>query len=151
MNKTLKLAITNDHASVDLKNTLLSHLKEKGVSVADIGSNGEKADYPEYAFSAANAVIAGEYDLAVLLCGTGAGMCIAANKVRGIRAVVCSEPYTARLCREHNNAQIICIGSRVVGIEMAKMIVDCFLEAKFEGGRHESRVNLIVDYENAPQ
>ena len=128
---------------------LLQHLNEKNFFVSDIGSRGEKENYPDYAFAAAEKIIAGEFDFAILLCGTGAGMCISANKVRGIRAVVCSEPYTARLSRQHNNAQILCLGARVVGAELAKEIVDAFLAAEFEGGRHSERVDLIANYENA--
>lgn len=145
----MRIVISNDHAATELKESLLAHLKEKNLTVEDIGSKGEKGvDYPEYAFAAAKGIATGEYDFAVLLCGTGAGMCIAANKVRGVRAVVCSEPYTARLSRKHNNAQVLCIGARVVGNELAKMIVDAFLEAKFEGGRHQVRVEKFMAFEN---
>jgi len=144
----MKIVITNDHTSLELKNAIMAHLKEKNFKVTDLGSQGEKAaDYPEYALSAAKGIASGEYDLGIFLCGTGVGMCIAANKVRGIRAVVCSEPYTARLSREHNNAQILCIGARVVGSELAKTIVDAFLEAKFEGGRHQTRVEMFMAFE----
>ncbi|MCL2225937.1 MAG: ribose 5-phosphate isomerase B [Defluviitaleaceae bacterium] len=140
----MRIAISNDHAATDLKKILAAHIAEKfSAEVTDIGSQGEAVDYPKYAQSAAKAILAGEHDLAILLCGTGAGMCIAANKVSGIRAVVCSEPYTARLSREHNNAQILCIGARVVGTELAKAIVDAFLTAKFEGGRHQTRVDMM--------
>ena len=141
----MKIIISNDHAATDLKKILAEHIKEKfSAEVTDTGSQGEKGtDYPQYAHAAAKKILSGEHDFAILLCGTGAGMCIAANKIRGIRAVVCSEPYTARLSREHNNAQILCIGARVVGAELAKMIVDEFLQAEFEGGRHQVRVDML--------
>jgi ribose 5-phosphate isomerase B len=139
----VKILITNDHTSIELKTAIIAHLAEKKISVTDIGANEKGTDYPVYAFAAAEKIASGEFDLGILLCGTGAGMCIAANKVRGIRAVVCSEPYTARLSREHNNAQILCIGARVVGSELAKLIVDEFLKAEFEGGRHQARVDMI--------
>jgi ribose 5-phosphate isomerase B len=127
-----------------MKQILAGHIG--GHEVVDMGSNGEKGtDYPVYAKAAAKAIAAGEADLAILLCGTGAGMCIAANKVAGVRAVVCSEPYTARLSREHNNAQVLCIGARVVGAELAKAIVDAFLQGEFEGGRHLARVEMLED------
>jgi ribose 5-phosphate isomerase B len=140
----LKIAITNDHAAVELKQVLAGYISEKfQAEVCDLGSQGEKGDYPRYAQTAAKAVQSGEHDFAILLCGTGAGMCMAANKVPGIRAVVCSEPYTARLSRQHNNAQVLCIGARVVGAELAKLIVDEFLSAQFEGERHQARVDMI--------
>ena len=140
----LRIAIANDHAATELKHALAAYITEKfSAEVTDYGTLGEAVDYPVPAKAAATAVQAGEADFAVLLCGSGAGMCIAANKISGIRAVVCSEPYTARLSRQHNNAQVVCIGARVVGIEMAKMIVDEFLTAEFEGGRHEQRVKML--------
>jgi ribose 5-phosphate isomerase B len=105
------------------------------------------SEYPRYAASVAKAVAGGEYALGVLICGTGAGMCIAANKVKGARAVVCSEPYTAKLAREHNDANILCLGARVVGSELAKMITDAWLTATFEGGRHQTRVDMITALE----
>ncbi|MDR0272308.1 MAG: ribose 5-phosphate isomerase B [Clostridiales bacterium] len=145
----MRIVISNDHAATFLKDEMLTYLKEKNLNVTDLGSKGEKsADYPEYALAAAKGIVAGEYDFGILFCGTGAGMCMAANKVKGIRAVMCSEPYTARLAREHNNAQILCIGARVVGSELAKMIIDTFLSSEFEGGRHATRVNQFMTYEN---
>lgn len=143
----MKIAISNDHAAADLKNALMAYLREK-FTVEDLGSNGEHADYPEYAAAVSRAVSANDFDFGILLCGTGAGMCMAANKIRGIRAVVCSEPYTARLAREHNNAQILCIGARVVGIELAKAIADAFLDAQFQSGRHQPRIDKIMALEN---
>jgi ribose 5-phosphate isomerase B len=141
----LRIIISNDHAATELKQTLLPFLRENfSAEVTDSGSGGETGtDYPQYAQAAARSVAAGEHDFAILLCGTGAGMCMTANKIRGIRAVVCSEPYTARLAREHNNAQILCIGARVVGAELAKDIVGSFLNGQFLGGRHTERVAMM--------
>ena len=149
----MRIAISNDHAATELKETLLSHLQEKATKqnliITDLGSKGEKGqDYPHYAKIVSQAIAAGEQDFGILLCGTGAGMCMAANKIKGIRAVVCSDPYTARLSREHNNAQVLCIGARVTGSELAKAITDAFLSAQFEGGRHQERVATFMAYEN---
>ncbi|MCL2357091.1 MAG: ribose 5-phosphate isomerase B [Defluviitaleaceae bacterium] len=144
----MKIVITNDHAATELKTELLFHLAGKGHAVEDMGSNGARAEYPEYARAAAKKIAAGEFDFGIFLCGTGAGMCIAANKVRGVRAIVCTEPFTARLAREHNDAQILCIGARVVGRELAKMIADEFIAAKFEGGRHAERVDAFMKFES---
>ena len=141
----MKIIISNDHAATELKKQIMEHLKN--YEVTDIGSDSGNSDYPKYAASAAKAVAKGEYSLGILICGTGAGMCIAANKIRGIRAVVCSEPTTARLSREHNNAQILCLGARVVGAELAKEIVDAFIGASFQGGRHQPRVEMLMALE----
>jgi ribose 5-phosphate isomerase B len=140
----MRIAISNDHAANELKESLVAHLTAKNIAVTDLFPMLEKSDYPAYALAVADAVADGDYDFGILLCGTGAGMCMTANKVRGIRAVVCSEPYTARLSREHNNAQILCMGARVVGTELAKAIADAFLDANFEGGRHQPRVEMIM-------
>ena len=144
------IAIGCDHAATALKEELKAYLLEKGIEVRDFGvSAGEKADYPAMAFELSGAVAAAEVPggcaLGVLLCGTGVGMSIAANKVRGIRACCCSEPYSARLSRQHNDSNVLCMGARVVGPELAKMILDEWLHARFEGGRHADRVNMILD------
>ncbi|MCL1878522.1 MAG: ribose 5-phosphate isomerase B [Defluviitaleaceae bacterium] len=144
----MKIVITNDHAATELKTELLFHLLGKGHTVEDMGSNGDRAEYPQLAHAAAKKIADGEFEFGVFLCGTGAGMCIAANKVHGIRAIVCTEPFTAKLAREHNDAQVLCIGARVVGRELAKMIVDEFIEAKFEGGRHATRVETFMAFES---
>ena len=144
----MKIGIGNDHTALDLKKAVAEHLQNEGYEVVDYGTyTKESCDYPKYGEKVARAIIAGEVDLGVLICGTGVGISLAANKVRGIRAAVCSEPYTAQLVRRHNNAQIIAFGARVVGDEMAKMIVDSFLNAEFEGGRHQRRVDMIMDIE----
>lgn len=141
----MKIAIANDHTAKQLKEAIFLHLAQKNIIATYFGTFPE---YPDGALAVANSIKAGENDLGILLCGTGAGMCYAANKVRGIRAVACSEPYTARLSREHNDAHILCIGARVVGEELAKMLVDAFVEGKFEGGRHQARVEKFMAFEN---
>lgn len=141
-------AIGNDHTGVELKNIIKKHLEIKGVDVKDFGTaSTEASNYPEVAERVANAVASGECERAVLICGTGVGISIAANKVNGIRAVCCSEPFSARLSKEHNNSNILCMGSRVVGTELAKMIVDEWFNAEFQGGRHQTRIDMIAEIE----
>lgn len=143
------IAIGCDHVGFELKPVIIEHLEKKGHQVLDKGCHGcERVDYPIYGEKVARSVISGESDLGVLICGTGIGISIAANKVRGIRAAVCSEPYSAQLTRRHNNANIIAFGSRVVGSDMAKMIVDEFLNAEYEGGRHQNRIDMVADIES---
>ncbi len=139
-----------DHAGIELKKTLMDYLSEKGHECIDYSplSPGEKADYPVPGRAVAEAVVAGEVDKGVLICGTGIGISLAANKVPGVRAAVCSEPYSARMTVRHNDANIIAMGARVVGEDLAKMIVDEFFAAKFEGGRHQKRVDLIKEIED---
>ena len=140
----MKIAIGNDHVAVDLKKHIQIYLEAKGYEVINFGTDSqERTDYPIYGKMVAAAVVSGECDLGVLLCGTGVGISLAANKVPGIRAVVCSEPYSARLSRQHNNANIVAFGARVVGSATAEMIVDEFLAAKYEGGRHQKRVEML--------
>jgi ribose 5-phosphate isomerase B len=142
------IAIGCDHAAAALKEELRAYLLEREFEVKDFGvAAGEKADYPAIAFALASAVAKGECALGLLLCGTGVGMSIAANKVRGIRAACCGEPCSARLSREHNDSNVLCMGARVVGPELAKMILDEWLAARFEGGRHAERVSMITKYE----
>ncbi len=144
----MKLAIGNDHAAVDMKNEIMDYLKSKGIEVVNVGTDTtERFDYPVAGYRVAKLVASGEVDGGVLICGTGVGISLAANKVNGIRACVCSDPYTAKLSKQHNNTNIIAFGARVIGIETAKMIVDEWLGAKFEGGRHEGRVALITEIE----
>lgn len=144
----MKIAIGNDHVAVEMKKEISAYLRDKGVEVVDVGTgNAERFDYPISGYRAARLVAAGEADGGVLICGTGVGISLAANKVRGIRACVCSDPYTAKLSKQHNNTNIIAFGARVIGIETAKMIVDEWLGASFEGGRHEKRVNMIMEIE----
>ncbi|MEE0780265.1 MAG: ribose 5-phosphate isomerase B [Sellimonas sp.] len=144
----MKIGIANDHASVEMKQQVVAYLKEKGYDVVNYGTDStESCDYPVYGEKIGHAVVSGEVDFGIAICGTGLGISLAANKVHGIRAAVCSEPYTARLSRQHNDANILAFGSRVIGIELAKMIIDEFLGAEFEGGRHQRRVDMIMDVE----
>lgn len=140
----MKIAIGNDHAAVDMKNHITEYLTAKGYEIVNFGTDStDSCDYPVYGKKVADAVASGECELGILICGTGIGISLAANKVKGIRAAVCSEPYSARLTRQHNNANIIAFGARVVGLGMAEMIVDEFLNAEYEGGRHQNRVDMI--------
>lgn len=144
----MKLVIGNDHVAVEMKREIKKHLEAQGVEVIDIGTNETTSfNYPISGYKAAKLVAAGEVDGGVLICGTGVGISLAANKVDGIRACVCSEPFTARMAKEHNNANIIAFGARVVGVELAKMIVDEWLHAEFQGGRHQTRVNMLTEIE----
>lgn len=142
----MKIAIGNDHVAVDLKKIIAEHLRAKGHEVVNFGTDSaERFDYPISGFKVGRAVASGECDLGVLICGTGVGISLSANKVPGVRAVVCSEPYSAKLSREHNNTNIVAFGARVVGAELAKMIVDEWLDAEFEGGRHQRRIDMIAE------
>ena len=144
----MKIAIGNDHAAVALKNEIMEYVQSLGHEVVNFGTDtNESCHYPEYGEKVANAVAAGEFDCGILICGTGVGISIAANKVNGIRAAVCSEPTTARLVKEHNNANIIAFGERIVGVELAKDIVKAYLSEEFLGGRHGIRVDMISDIE----
>ena len=142
-----------DHAAIDLKNELIAYMTEKGYECVDFGTNydenGEiiKCDYPQKGQEVGEAVASKEVDYGVLICGTGIGISLSANKVPGVRAAVCSEPYSARLTKQHNDANIIAFGARVVGSELAKMILDEFFGAEFEGGRHKTRVDMIGNIE----
>lgn len=138
----------NDHAAVEMKLQIKEFLEEMGHEVIDYGTHTEeRCDYPVYGEKVARAVAEGEVDQGILICGTGVGISLAANKVKGIRCVVCSEPYSARLSKQHNNTNILAFGARVIGIEMAKMIVTEWLNAEFEGGRHQERVDMIMSIE----
>ncbi|HIZ78940.1 MAG TPA: ribose 5-phosphate isomerase B [Candidatus Lachnoclostridium stercorigallinarum] len=144
----MKIAIGNDHTAVDLKNTISDYLKELGYEVINLGTDSrESCDYPVYGEKVGRAVADGQADLGIAICGTGVGISLAANKVKGIRACVCSEPYTAKLSRMHNNSNVLAFGARVVGDELAKMIVKEWLDAEFEGGRHQRRVDMIMEIE----
>ena len=128
----MKIGIGNDHSAVDMKQDVVKFLQELGYEVVNYGTDTkESCHYPVYGEKVARAVAAGEVDLGILICGTGVGISLAANKVKGIRAVVCSEPYSARLSKQHNNTNILCFGARVIGIEMAKMIIEEWLNAEF--------------------
>ena len=145
----MRIGIGNDHSAVEMKQEVMKFLQDLGYEVVNYGTDStESCNYPVYGEKVARAVVAKEVDLGIVICGTGVGISLAANKVKGIRAVVCSEPYSARLSRQHNNTNILAFGARVVGIELAKMIIEEWLNAEFEGGRHQERVNMIMDSEN---
>ena len=140
----MKIGIGNDHAALEMKNQVMEYLEEKGYGT----NTPESCNYPEFGEKVGRAVVSGEVDCGILICGTGVGISLAANKVKGVRAVVCSEPYSAKLSKQHNNTNILAFGARVVGIELAKMIIDEWLGAEFEGGRHQTRVDMIMAIEN---
>lgn len=145
----MKIAIGNDHVALDMKLEIKEYLESFGHKVIDYGTHTkERCNYPVYGEVVAKAVVNNEVDYGILICGTGVGISLAANKVKGIRAVVCSEPYSARLSKQHNNTNILAFGARVVGIELAKMIVEQWLTAEFEGGRHATRIEMIHEIEN---
>ncbi len=147
-----KIAIGNDHTAVAMKNHIMKYLEEKGYDIINFGTDSEeRTDYPIYGKRVADSVQSGECSLGILICGTGVGISLAANKVKGIRAVVCSEPYSAKLSRQHNNANIVAFGARVIGLATAEMIVDEFLNAEYEGGRHQKRVEMIGKIENGEE
>ena len=144
----MKIVIANDHTAVELKNIIKEYVESMGHEVTNFGTDeSASCNYAEYGEKVGRAVAAGEYDCGILICGTGVGISLAANKVRGIRAAVCSEPVTAALVKRHNNANIIAFGARIVGSEMAKEIVKAYLTAEFEGGRHADRVACIMAIE----
>ena len=138
------LAIASDHGGFALKQEIMAHLRANGVEFEDLGTYSEEScDYPVYAEKLGKAVAAGDYEKGILICGTGIGISIAANKIHGVRAALCGDCYSAEMCRRHNNANVLALGGRVLGVELAKRIVDTFLTAPFEGGRHQRRVDLI--------
>ncbi len=143
------IAIGCDHAGYDLKSDIIGHLSQKGYQIIDIGCNGEPTDYPAIAEMVAREVTGGTCEKGILICGTGIGMSIAANKIKGIRAALCSEEYSAKYTRLHNDANILCMGARTIGSGLAIEIVDIFLNTEFEGGRHQRRVDLITDMEKS--
>ena len=145
----MKVGFGCDHTAVELKNILMEHLTEKGYECVDYGAfdPNVKVNYPEPGLKVAEAIMRGDVEKGVLICGTGIGISMAANKVPGVRAAVCSDPYSAKLTKMHNDANIIAFGARVVGDELAKMILDEFFGAEFEGGRHENRVKMITEIE----
>ena len=145
----MKLAIGCDHGGIELKLEIVKHLEERGIEVVDFGIKEYKSvNYPEIALPLAKAVAAGECDRGILVCGTGIGMSIAANKVKGIRAAVCSDHFSAKFTRLHNDANILCLGGRVIGPGVANEMVDLFIDTEYEGGRHATPVQMIADIEN---
>ena len=140
----MRIVCGSDHAGLRLKEELKQHLEEKGITVHDVGTHSaDSVDYPDFGAQVARAVAAHEADFGLLVCGTGIGMAITANKIAGIRAAAVSDTFSAHASREHNDANVLCIGERVVGVGLAKDIVDAFLGAQFQGGRHAGRVAKI--------
>ncbi|KLO20874.1 MULTISPECIES: ribose 5-phosphate isomerase B [unclassified Marinitoga] len=144
----MKIVIGSDHAAYKMKEHIKEYLKNKGIEVIDEGPYSEdRVDYPIYAKKVCEKVVSKEADYGILMCGTGLGMSIAANKVKGIRATLAYYPKMAELARQHNNANVLVLGGRTMGFELAEWTVDTFLETSFEGGRHEKRINLISEME----
>lgn len=144
----MKIAIGNDHTAVAMKNHITKYLEEQGHEIINFGTDSkERCDYPIYGKKVADAVASGECARGILICGTGIGISLAANKVKGIRAAVCSESYSAKLTRLHNDANIIAFGARVVGEATAETIVDAFINTDYEGGRHQKRIDMITAIE----
>ena len=144
----MKIAIASDHAGLSLKRELVEALKARGHECRDFGAHsGDSVDYPDFASEVAKAVRGGDVDRGVLVCGTGIGMSIVANKYRGVRAALCTTEFEARMARAHNDANVLCVGERVVGIGLGRAILEAFIDQSFEGGRHEKRVKKIQDAE----
>ncbi len=143
------IAVASDHAGLPLKREISALLEERGLEYKDFGTfTPESCDYPDFGELAARAVASGECDRGLLFCGTGIGISLAANKVHGIRCAVCSEPFTARMSRLHNDANMLALGARVLGVDLAKLIVNTWLDTEFEGGRHQRRVDKIMAIES---
>ncbi len=144
----MRVALGSDHGGYELKETIRKHLEAQGLKVQDVGTySSDAVDYPKYGFAVGCAITKGEADLGIVICGTGQGISMAANKIPGIRAAVCSETFSARMAREHNNANVLSLGARVIGAGLALDIVDIFLKTEFAGGRHAHRVDLISNIE----
>lgn len=141
----MMIAIGCDHGAVELKNQMIEHLKKRGIERKDVGTyTSESCDYPVYANKVTDLVTSGECELGILMCGTGIGMSMAANKVKGIRAALCSDCFSAQATREHNNANVLCLGARVIGPELAFRIADTFLDSKFSNDeRHIRRISMF--------
>ena len=142
--ENLRIAIGSDHGGYEYKEQIVGHLKKKGYECVDVGTySTDSCDYPVIARAVTTKITTGEADRGILVCGTGIGMSIVANKVKGIRAALCGDTFSARASRAHNNSNVLCLGERVIGINLAIDIVDIWLESKFEGGRHQRRVDMM--------
>jgi ribose 5-phosphate isomerase B len=142
------IALGADHGGYELKEIIKKHLQDQGYEIIDYGTDSaESVDYPEYGFKVGEAIIKGQASLGIVVCGTGIGISISANKVKGIRAALCTDSYMARMAKEHNNANILALGARVVGQGLALEIVDTFLKTSFSGSRHSRRIDLISAFE----
>ena len=145
-----KIVIGCDHGGLELKNQIITHLGKRGIEVCDVGTyTSESCAYPDYAIALCKKIQNCEGELGILVCGTGIGMSIAANKHKGIRAACCSDTFSARMTRMHNNANVLCLGGRVVGMGLACDMVDLFIDTEYEGGRHDARLSAIAEIENA--
>ena len=145
-----KIVIGSDHAALTLKKQVIAHLESRGIEVNDVGTYTlDRCDYPDYAHEVCKRVQSGEYELGILICGTGIGMSMAANKHKGIRAACCSDAFSARLTREHNDANVLCFGERVVGIGVATDLVNNFIDTDFVGAQHTARIEKIAAFEKA--
>ena len=143
-----KIVIGWDHGGLELKNDIIKQLESRGFEVTDVGTyTSASCNYPDYARALCEKIQNGEFELGILVCGTGIGMSMAANKHNGIRAACCSDTFSARMTRMHNNANVLCLGGRVVGAGLAIDMVDLFVDTEFEGGRHQARVDMIADIE----
>lgn len=142
------IAIGCDHGGINLKNYIEKFLEKKGLEYKDMGTyDTNSCDYPDIAKAVCSLVVSGECEKGILICGTGIGMSMAANKINGIRAAHVTDTYSARMTKEHNNANVICLGERITGCDLALDIVDSYLSAEFLGGRHETRVNKVMELE----
>lgn len=145
-----KITVGCDHAACELKAQVIEHLRARGIEVIDVGTHSsDSCNYPDYAHALCKNIQDGVTELGILICGTGIGMSMAANKHKGIRAAVCSDTFSARLTRQHNDANVLCFGARVVGMGLAFDLVDNFIDADFEGGKHQVRVDMITAIEEA--
>jgi ribose 5-phosphate isomerase B len=147
----VRIAFSNDHAAVSMRRDILAHLKKTTHEVLDLGTDSNASvDYPEMAKKAIHAVQSKQADIAILVCGTGIGMCIAANKFQGIRCALCTDEYGAQMARTHNDANVLALRGRRMDVEQNIAIIDIFLNGKFEGGRHQKRLDLIAQFEKEP-
>jgi len=145
----MKYYVATDHAGIDLKNHTCEYLKSKGYEVIDLGPHSkDRVDYPDYAVKLCESVLQDKGSMGVLICGSGIGMSMAANRFAGIRAALCHDAYTAKVARGHNDANVLCLGERIVGIGVAESIIDAWCEGEFEGGRHSGRVDKIEAIHN---
>ena len=145
----MKIAVASDHGGYKLKEYLKKYLEEKGEEVIDLGTDSEESvDYPVYGKACGEAVVSGKADRGIVCCGTGIGISIAANKVKGVRCALCTDVHMAEMSRKHNNANVLALGGRTTSDEDARKITEAWLDAEFEGGRHERRVNMIMEIEN---
>lgn len=144
----MKLGLASDHGGFQLKEALVKIIQQKKIEVLDLGNHGtESVDYPDYALRVAEMVSEGKVDAGLLICGTGIGMCIVANKFKGVRAAVVEDPYSARMAKEHNNVNVLCLGGRVLDVKKGEEVIEAWLEAKYEGGRHDRRLEKIREIE----